>query len=295
MGIQITLLVRIPFRYSKLNSDYTCLALLKILNQNNIMLKSNLSLILAFFSSVLIFSACNNKANPVSNTAFVDEHTAQNSLDWSGQYYGVLPCADCEGIETILTLNQDYTFILTSKYLTTQPSDVVTEKGKFSWKNNNIILEGIKGVDSFPSFKVEEQQVKYLDSEGNVIDGKLAHFYILKKMGNPVIEDKKWKLVEFNGQPINGTAETHFLIFHSDQGIAATKVNCNSIQMFYRITHELAIHFEQGMTTLMACPDNLENEYLKMLLTVDNLSVGEYRLTLNKGRMAPLAVFELVE
>ena len=37
----------------------------------------------------------------------VDLHNSQNSLDWSGTYKGITPCADCEGIETILTLNAD--------------------------------------------------------------------------------------------------------------------------------------------------------------------------------------------
>ena len=65
--------------------------------------------------------------------------------------------------------------------------------------------------------------------------------------------------------------------------------------MGYRITNELAIHFEQGISTLMACPDNTEDEYVKVLNTVDNLSTDGKRLTLNKARMAPLAVFELAE
>lgn len=37
----------------------------------------------------------------------LDMHTSQIALDWSGIYKGVLPCADCEGIETEVTL-RDY-------------------------------------------------------------------------------------------------------------------------------------------------------------------------------------------
>ncbi|HSH50375.1 MAG TPA: copper resistance protein NlpE N-terminal domain-containing protein, partial [Bacteroidales bacterium] len=29
-----------------------------------------------------------------------DMHTSEISLDWQGTYKGVLPCADCPGIET---------------------------------------------------------------------------------------------------------------------------------------------------------------------------------------------------
>ena len=36
-----------------------------------------------------------------------DQHNSRNSLDWNGVYKGVLPCADCEGIETVITLLND--------------------------------------------------------------------------------------------------------------------------------------------------------------------------------------------
>ena len=35
-------------------------------------------------------------------TKIVDGATAQNSLDVVGTYKGVLPCADCEGMETTI-------------------------------------------------------------------------------------------------------------------------------------------------------------------------------------------------
>jgi hypothetical protein len=36
--------------------------------------------------------------------------TSRTSLDWPGTYTGVLPCADCEGIETTITLSVDLTY-----------------------------------------------------------------------------------------------------------------------------------------------------------------------------------------
>jgi len=38
------------------------------------------------------------------------QHTSANSLDWAGVYRGVLPCADCPGIETTLRLATDSTY-----------------------------------------------------------------------------------------------------------------------------------------------------------------------------------------
>ena len=41
-----------------------------------------------------------------------DEHNAQNSLDYIGMYQGVVPCADCEGIETSLSLEDETNYLL---------------------------------------------------------------------------------------------------------------------------------------------------------------------------------------
>ena len=46
-----------------------------------------------------------------------DGHTAENSLDWGGVYEGMFPCADCEGINTRLTLNDDRTYVLEESYV----------------------------------------------------------------------------------------------------------------------------------------------------------------------------------
>ncbi|HRO07792.1 MAG TPA: copper resistance protein NlpE N-terminal domain-containing protein [Saprospiraceae bacterium] len=259
------------------------------------MLKTNFKSLLFLLSGIILLASCNNKANPEANQPLVDEHTAQNSLDWNGSYYGILPCADCEGIETELTLNNDNTYSLTSKYMGKEKELADTISGKFAWEGNNIKLDGIEPGTRSAYFKIEENQVKYLDLEGKEVAGELAPFYTMKKTGNPNVEDKRWKLVELNGKPVKGNAETHFLILHADKRQAQAKANCNVLILNYRITNELAIRFDQGISTLMACPDGLEDEYVKVLSTVDNLSVSGDRLTLNKARMAPLAVFELVK
>ena len=41
-----------------------------------------------------------------------DIHNAETSLDYRGTYRGVLPAADCPGIETTLTLKPDGTYSL---------------------------------------------------------------------------------------------------------------------------------------------------------------------------------------
>lgn len=111
----------------------------------------------------------------------IDSHNSQNSLDWSGTYKGITPCADCEGIETEIVLNADLTFTLKTKYLGKGDGKIFQETGNFVWdKTGGIIkLEGLKGSPS--QYKVGENRLIQLDMEGNIIDGALAEKYVLKK------------------------------------------------------------------------------------------------------------------
>ncbi len=114
------------------------------------------------------------------------------------------------------------------------------------------------------------------------------------ELSNKEVEDKKWKLVELNGQKVEGDAESHYIIFHSENNKLEAKAGCNMMSLDYEIKNELQLKVGDGMSTMMICPDSIEDEFKEMLKRVDNLSVGNGVLTLNKARMAPLAKFELV-
>lgn len=110
----------------------------------------------------------------------VDDHNSRNSLDWNGTYHGTLPCADCEGIHTMVELNKDETFKLTQEYL--NKNTKLEEKGKFSWSDNGgTITLNTKDKGTVYSFKVGEGRLFMLDQEGNEITGSLADKYILEK------------------------------------------------------------------------------------------------------------------
>ena len=68
----------------------------------------------------------------------------------------------------------------------------------------------------------------------------------------------------------------------------------NILSNNYKIKNELQLSIEIGISTMMACPGNLEQEFSEVLNTADNISTDGKTLTLNKARMAPLARFELV-
>lgn len=113
------------------------------------------------------------------------------------------------------------------------------------------------------------------------------------------ITDRKWKLVELMGQPvadsINGK-EPFILLKKADSTYAASG-GCNGLGGKYLLNEKLIrIQFTQGISTMMACPDmSIEDGLKKMLESVDNYSVGDSTLSLNKARMAPLARFRETE
>lgn len=238
--------------------------------------------------TVIISSSCSVQKRNKSTENFEDHHTAEIALNWQGSYYGTLPCADCEGIATKLTLNEDLSYILTKVWKKNNNALSDTLKGKFTWQGNNIKLEGITDKSGADTFKVEENRLRQLDMEGNEITSELAAHYILSKMGNTQIEDKRWEIVELFGKPVNGSPETHYIIFHSKEGRLEAKANCNILSQNYRVTNQFMITIDQGISTMMACPDNLEQELNKALDMADNISVGDGTMTINKARMAPV-------
>jgi copper homeostasis protein (lipoprotein) len=244
--------------------------------------------------AVLLIS-CNTTSSTQNSTPVGD--TTQNSLDWNGSYSGILPCADCEGIETTLKLDLNSTYVLITKYLGRKNSNEITKNGTFSWNENTIVLHGIKKGEQPSIYKVEENQLRQFDLSGKPITGGLAQSYVLSKNGNPMVEDKRWKLISLNGKAIDGTSKTHYLIFHSKDNKIEAKANCNVLLNKYSIKNNLKLKIEPGVSTLMSCPDNLEDDFKKVLFMVDNLSVSDdgKNLSLNKARMAPLAQFELVK
>lgn len=108
------------------------------------------------------------------------EHTASTALDVAGTYAGVLPCADCQGIETTLILRANKDYILERKYLG-KSDKAYSVSGAWQWVNGNVIR--LSSSQSTPTLiQVSENKVMMLDASGNHITGNLADQYMLKKV-----------------------------------------------------------------------------------------------------------------
>ncbi|MHC5201812.1 copper resistance protein NlpE [Myroides sp. LJL119] len=150
-------------------------------------MKNKSILAVALLCGALAFTSCKKQADTKVEQTVVEQqtftgqdgHTTENSVDWDGTYKGVLPCADCPGIEVTIVLNPDGTF---------QREDVYQDKkdgtfkqvGTFTWDKDGRIVT-LKSKDEVSQFQVREGSMVMLDTQGNIITGELADNYVLTK------------------------------------------------------------------------------------------------------------------
>lgn len=130
------------------------------------------------------FTACSgNKQQTTkeeSAAVVVDAaHNSRNALDYEGVYAGTLPCADCPGIYTEITLSGDRYTMKTVYQDEAEGENTFEESGTYSWdaSGSRITLN----TDPFQQYQVGENLLFVLDSEGERVTGELANLYILRK------------------------------------------------------------------------------------------------------------------
>ncbi|MEL1241431.1 META domain-containing protein [Flavobacterium flavipallidum] len=112
------------------------------------------------------------------------------------------------------------------------------------------------------------------------------------------LQEKYWKLIEIRGQKVtaeNYLKEPYFIIKTKDNRIVGNG-GCNSFSGTYELQKETGrISISPLVATKMACiKPTVENEFFKVLETVDNYTLKYDTLQLNKARMAPMAKFVAV-
>lgn len=237
-----------------------------------------------------------------------DNHNSKNALDWKGSYRGILPCADCDGQETTIEL-KDSTYVMKIKYLG-KSDKTLLKIGSFTWNytGNVIIFSNI--VNAPNQYAVGENRLTQLDIEGNKITGKLASKYVLEKFitvdinnessvinKQQTITDTKWELIQLMGKPIkSSTKEKIFYLEFFKEGNIAAFAGCNGIGGKFVLGDFNRITFSNLQSTLKACNDmEAEKQLTEVLQKADNYTIRGNKLSLNKAKMAPLAIFTNVE
>ncbi|WP_159022283.1 copper resistance protein NlpE N-terminal domain-containing protein [Formosa sp. L2A11] len=242
---------------------------------------------LPFLIMAIVVASCKTNKDAALNA-----DNSMSNLDWNATYVGIIPCADCEGIKTVIELNDDLTFTKKTQYLG-ESMDVITENGAFSWDKtgSNVIL---KTKNQIQTYFVEETSIALLDTSRDKITGDLANSYMLKKQNAEDLKDKPWKLVEFYGKPIENVSKQPFLILNTDDNRVSGNTSCNGFGGEYELQEGNRITFSKMMHTMMACPNmTVESEFMKVLEVADNYTLVNGVLNLNKGRMATMAKFKV--
>jgi len=103
-----------------------------------------------------------------------------SNIKYEGTYWGTMPCADCSGIDTEITLNDGkYTIKRTYLGVDNQEQSMFVESGSYTWNNETKILT----FDNDPEqrYLVRNNTLLALDQDGKEVTGELSELYILKK------------------------------------------------------------------------------------------------------------------
>lgn len=121
---------------------------------------------------------------PAATDSIAIGDTIENSLDWMGTYQGTLPCASCPGIETKLTINQDYTYSLEENYLGQEAGEKndFKQEGVIEFSNDgSYITLKPNTTDASPNPSVYFVAEGYLHQVTQVLDRDFREGYRLEK------------------------------------------------------------------------------------------------------------------
>ncbi len=103
---------------------------------------------------------------------------AQVTVIPAGTFYGIIPCADCNGIETYIELNANKTGMIQEKYLGKEDKVSIAS---IRWQMKQNIVTLYENETQKGSYQFSNSQLKKLDINGKPIKGSLASKYILLK------------------------------------------------------------------------------------------------------------------
>lgn len=190
-------------------------------------------------------------------------HNSRNALDWAGTYEGVLPCADCPGIQTRLSLREDGSYALSTLYLDRSNAPRV-ERGRFAWQpGGNAIQLGAQRRGE--RFAVGEGRLAWLEPGAAPRWPQPARFVLERiaaadapQAAQGVLESNRWTLVsaaDAQGRPVDALAADpkRPIAFQFSAGRIHVEGGCNRSFGGYRIDDDGRLVVGRIASTMMAC------------------------------------------
>ena len=235
--------------------------------------------------------------------------SSRSALDWDGRYRGRLPCADCEAIETELTLSADGSYLLETRYLG-RSNDWQHETGRFEWDERGHVVRLNQGAPESRAFFVGENVLWQLDHSGQRIQGDLAELYQLHKVqaiGDGVdssastlsLHGQPWHLTVLHGQPVVRREQPIYMEFADAEPRVHGFSGCN--RFFAQVRLEvgnadtadgLPVAFSNIGMTRMACDgESQETPFMQALQEARALRIQDNELLLLDASGEVLALF----
>jgi heat shock protein HslJ len=195
-----------------------------------------------------------------------DGHNSRNALDWAGTYSGVMPCADCPGIEMRLTLRNDGSYELSTLYQDRQPAPKIVS-GRFSWDaaGNSITLDAA-GMGQ--QFRVGEGRLLQLNQDGSSPGWNATHRMLMlqpapaQRAGSApplarALQDHRWTLqsaADAGGKP-NATlwVPNHPFVLRFQEDRLNVQGGCNTMNGSWRLGAQGELIVGRMAATMKAC------------------------------------------
>ena len=188
-------------------------------------------------------------------------HNSRNSLDWAGTYEGVLPCADCPGTKTRLTLNYDGSYRLVTQAEGSESAEK-SVSGVFTWQpsGNAITLDERGGRQQF---SVGEGRLTLLRPEGSASQSPAANLVLT--LAAPHGEDLDQQLGRYSWTLVSATDANNRRIAGLPPGqhrpvvlsFAGSRLSvqgpCNQLLGAYEVTAAYQLSVNVSASTMMAC------------------------------------------
>jgi copper homeostasis protein (lipoprotein) len=253
---------------------------------------------------------------------------AKETINFIGTYFGILPCDDCEGMETTITLNENSTYTKTVQYLG-KGDKLFQQKGTFSWNEDGSIVQ-LDNIQSGPNqYVVRKNALVQIGKEGKGIKGILSKNNTLIKQSAaaagseaaPVIEktinlnnklesttevmqvdpaegkyslaETKWKLTTLNGKKITQHGKkSYYIKMNSADGRFSAYAGCNSIMGNYAMPKSNSIAFFEIGVTQVECRDmTVEIQFVQMLEESAKYNLNKETLLFFGAGKKPIATF----
>jgi copper homeostasis protein (lipoprotein) len=114
-------------------------------------------------STLFVLFGCNNRAETQILQPTQNEELKPMQQSWRG----VLPCADCEGIETSLFLEKDGTWVMNQRYQGAKELSSFARYGTWARTAEKLVLTDTTGDKTW--FRPKGDSMEMLDIEGNPI------------------------------------------------------------------------------------------------------------------------------